>query len=64
LLVIYHECHGAVSTLSYINSNDKAQLKNVFTSNVASKDLASVHYSVLGLKLLQSPVPKEQVNCH
>ncbi|KAI5711985.1 hypothetical protein M8J76_011083 [Diaphorina citri] len=63
LLVIYHECHGAVSTLSYINSNDKAQLKNVFTSNVASKDLASVYYSVLGLKLLQSAVPKEQELC-
>lgn len=61
LLVLSHECYGALSTLSYMNTKDKAHLKSVFTANLDSKDLSSVHYAVLGLKLLGSPVPKEQV---
>uniref|UniRef100_A0A8D8LI08 Dolichyl-diphosphooligosaccharide--protein glycosyltransferase subunit 2 n=1 Tax=Cacopsylla melanoneura TaxID=428564 RepID=A0A8D8LI08_9HEMI len=63
LSILTNDCHGAVSTLSYLKPNDKDHFKNVFTSGVESKDLSSVHYAVLGLKLLQSPVPKEQEVC-
>lgn len=63
LIFLSQECHGALSTISYINNNDKAHLKDVFTSNLESQDLSAVHYAVLGLKLLGSPVPNEQALC-
>lgn len=52
-----------VSTLSYLNQADKSKLQNIFISSLTSKDLSSVHYAVLGLTLLQTPIPKEQDVC-
>ncbi|XP_014293921.1 dolichyl-diphosphooligosaccharide--protein glycosyltransferase subunit 2 [Halyomorpha halys] len=47
----------------YISIQDKERLKNVFTVGLAGKELTSVHYSVLGYKLLNQKIPDSKEIC-
>jgi len=54
----------ALSPSSYITAADRNRLKAVFTQNCdPSKDIASLHYSVLGLQLLGETVPNKEQLC-
>jgi len=54
----------ALSPSSYITAADRNRLKAVFTQNCdPSKDIASLHYSVLGLQLLGETVPNKNELC-
>jgi Oligosaccharyltransferase subunit Ribophorin II. len=52
---------GATTTASYLSTSDRARLKQVLNSAWELKDLASVHFAVLGFKLLGEAIPKQQV---
>jgi len=52
----------SLSPSSHLNSQDKARLTSVFTSSV-SGDTASLHYSLLGLKLLGESSPTSALLC-
>ncbi|KAJ9584791.1 hypothetical protein L9F63_020879, partial [Diploptera punctata] len=54
---------GATTTASYLSTSDRARLKQVFNSAWELKDLPSVHYAVLGFKLLGEAIPKQQEVC-
>ncbi|CAH1404356.1 unnamed protein product [Nezara viridula] len=47
----------------YISVQDKERLKNVFTVGLTTKDAASIHYSVLGYKLLNQKIPDSKEIC-
>jgi len=54
----------ALSPSSYITAADRNRLKAVFTQNCdPSKDIAGLHYSVLGLQLLGEAVPNKEQLC-
>ncbi|XP_067009098.1 dolichyl-diphosphooligosaccharide--protein glycosyltransferase subunit 2 [Anabrus simplex] len=53
----------ATTTSSYLSDADRSRLKKVFAGALDYKDLLSVHYSVLGYKLLGEAVPKQQDIC-
>jgi hypothetical protein len=52
---------GATTTASYLSASDRIRLKQVLNVAWDLKDLPSVHYAVLGYKLLGEKVPKPQV---
>jgi hypothetical protein len=52
---------GATTTASYLSASDRIRLKQVLSVAWDLKDLPSVHYAVLGYKLLGEAVPKPQV---
>lgn len=47
----------------YISTQDKERLNNVFTVGLTGKDLTSIHYSVLGYKLLNQKIPDSKEIC-
>lgn len=52
---------GATTTAAYLSASDKIRLKEVLNVGWELQDLPSVHYAVLGYKLLGETVPKPQV---
>jgi hypothetical protein len=52
---------GATTTASYLSTADRLRLKQVLSVAWDLQDIASVHYAVLGYKLLGEAVPKPQV---
>lgn len=52
---------GATTTASYLSASDRIRLKQVLSVGWDLTDLPSVHYAVLGYKLLGEAVPKPQV---
>jgi len=54
----------ALSPSSHITAADRNRLKAVFSQSCdASAEIASIHYSVLGLQLLGEPVPNKDKLC-
>ncbi|CAH1772561.1 unnamed protein product, partial [Owenia fusiformis] len=53
----------ALTPSSYFTTVDQARLRRVFESAQPFNDLATAHYSILGLKLLGVPVPKASETC-
>ncbi|KAK7866677.1 hypothetical protein R5R35_006061 [Gryllus longicercus] len=54
---------GTTTTAAYLADTDKARLKQVFSGAWDLKDLPSIHYAVLGYKLLGQTVPKQPEVC-
>lgn len=54
---------GATTTASYLSTSDRTRLKQVLSSAWELQDLPSVHYAVLGFKLLGETIPKPQEVC-
>ncbi|KDQ71487.1 dolichyl-diphosphooligosaccharide--protein glycosyltransferase subunit 2 [Zootermopsis nevadensis] len=54
---------GATTTASYLSASDRIRLKQVLSVGWDLTDLPSVHYAVLGYKLLGEAVPKPQEVC-
>jgi ABC-type phosphate transport system permease subunit len=52
---------GATTTASYLSAADRMRLKHVLSVAWDLQDIPSVHYAVLGYKLLGEAVPKQQV---
>lgn len=52
---------GATTTASYLSVADRMRLKQVLSVAWHLQDIPSVHYAVLGYKLLGEAVPKQQV---
>ena len=52
----------ALSPLSVLSIDDQAKLKAIFEQAQPFTDLASAHYSILGLKLFSATIPKAQVS--
>lgn len=50
------------STSSYLSNADKARLKKVIEPGFQLTDLASLHYAVVGYKLIGEAVPKSAVS--
>uniref|UniRef100_A0A1B6DAG0 Dolichyl-diphosphooligosaccharide--protein glycosyltransferase subunit 2 n=1 Tax=Clastoptera arizonana TaxID=38151 RepID=A0A1B6DAG0_9HEMI len=55
--------HAATTTTSFLSTTDRSRLQQVFHTGIESKDLASIHFAVLGYKLLEVPVPNSQEIC-
>lgn len=53
--------YAASTTSAYLSVADRERLKNVFAWDLT--DLPSLHYAVLGYKLLATPVPKTAEVC-
>nr|XP_018909835.1 PREDICTED: dolichyl-diphosphooligosaccharide--protein glycosyltransferase subunit 2 [Bemisia tabaci] len=53
----------SVSVTSSLKPSDRAKFKQIFTASLDSNDVASVYYSVLGLKDLGEAIPKQQAIC-
>lgn len=54
---------GATTTASYLSASDRIRLKEVLNVGWDLQDLPSVHYAVLGYKLLGETVQKPQEVC-
>ncbi|XP_023714512.1 dolichyl-diphosphooligosaccharide--protein glycosyltransferase subunit 2 [Cryptotermes secundus] len=54
---------GATTTASYLSVADRMRLKQVLSVAWNLQDIPSVHYAVLGYKLLGEAVPKQQEVC-
>lgn len=52
---------GATTTASYLSAADRIRLKQVLSVAWDLQDIPTVHYAVLGYKLLGEAVPKPQV---
>ena len=52
----------ALTPSSYFSTVDQARLRAIFEAAQPYHDLASAHYSIMGLQLLGVPVPKAQVS--
>lgn len=60
-LISFNE--AATTSSSFLSTADRERLKQVFISAWNLEDIASVHYSILGYKLLASPLPNSQAVC-
>ncbi|XP_071804461.1 dolichyl-diphosphooligosaccharide--protein glycosyltransferase subunit 2-like [Asterias amurensis] len=53
----------ALSPITVLSLDDQAKLKAVLAQTQPFTDLASAHYSILGLKLFNAPVPNAKEAC-
>ena len=53
----------ALSPITVLSLDDQAKLKAVLAQTQPFIDLASAHYSILGLKLFNAPVSNAKVCC-
>eukprot|EP00117_Sycon_ciliatum_P001011 scpid56480/ scgid6857/ Dolichyl-diphosphooligosaccharide--protein glycosyltransferase subunit 2; Dolichyl-diphosphooligosaccharide--protein glycosyltransferase 63 kDa subunit; Ribophorin II; Ribophorin-2 len=54
---------SAVSPIGVLSQADQSRLGKVFSSGLASSDVASIHYSAAGLGLLGASIPNSQNAC-
>jgi len=54
---------NAITTPTYLSNGDRARLKQVFDSAWSLNELPSIHYAILGYKLLGEKIPKQNEIC-
>lgn len=62
-LALAHVSNALPATSSYLTDNDRSRLRGVLDAAWDLKDLATIHYGVLGYKFLGQAVPKPQDVC-
>ena len=62
LVLVFTVVGQALSPISSLSVDSQARFKTIFEQARPYSDLTSAHYSILGLKLLSTPVPQAQVS--